>query len=333
MSMLKKTCLFLFVVPFFVSSQTPVASYIAPLASQSLLLDIQITETGIIAVGERGHVLFSENGENWQQQRVASLATLTGIETVAGNIWLVGHDATILHSQDEGQTWTLQYFAPELEKPLLDVAFFDELNGIAVGAYGLFLRTQDGGKKWTAEVHTELLNPDDMDYLEELKSEDPEFYKQELGAILPHLNRLSRSGDILYLAGEAGLLAFSEDQGKNWQRMQVDYAGSFFDIKKTLAGDLIAVGLRGNIFAYQQASLSWQALASGTTSTLNSIVNIDPTHSMIVGNNGAVVWLTAQKTEFKQTDDSKTITNAVVLGNRIIATSEVGIKTLANKGQ
>lgn len=307
-------------------------SFIAPLASQSLLLDITHNDKKFIAVGERGHILLSDTAEKWQQATVPSLATLNAVQAIADNIWVVGHDATILKSVDSGKTWTRQYFEPELEKPLLDIMFFDENNGIAVGAYGLFLRTENGGETWVKEIHIELLNPDDTEYLQELKEQDPEFYQQELASILPHLNRLSLSGSTLYLAGEAGLLASSQDQGKTWQRMYVDYVGSFFDIQKTQSGRLLAAGLRGNIFEWSNNLLQWQSLNSGTTSTLNSIVSVNSTTSLVVGNNGAMVWIHPQNINFVQMEDGKSLTNAVALENDIIAVSEVGVKSLKEGG-
>jgi photosystem II stability/assembly factor-like uncharacterized protein len=42
-------------------------------------------------------------------------------------------------------------WAPELERPLFDVWFEDERNGFAVGAYGYFLRSRDGGLSWHEE--------------------------------------------------------------------------------------------------------------------------------------------------------------------------------------
>ncbi len=80
----------------------------------------------------------------------------------------MGHDATILATQDGGLSWQQQFSSPELARPLLDVWFADSQNGIAVGAYGLFLRTTDGGQSWQKEFHPELLSQDDADYLADL---------------------------------------------------------------------------------------------------------------------------------------------------------------------
>ena len=321
----------LFFVPLLAFSQATNESFLAPLADKSLLLDIAHDEQHTIAVGERGHILLSAEGRQWQQVVVPTLATLTAVDFNQTQAWAVGHDATIVHSADGGLTWNLQYQAPELEKPLLDVLFFNAEHGIAIGAYGLFLRTQDGGKNWQKEIHPELLNPDDVEYMEELKQEDESFYLQELASIIPNLNRVSFDGTTLYLAGEAGLLATSDNYGKTWQRMEINYIGSFFDIQLTASGRLLAVGLRGNIFEWQQGH--WMALDSGTSFTFNSIVSVDSTTTLILGNNGAMLRLTGEQIEFTQNKDGKSLINAVVVGQNVIAVSEVGIKTWPSEGK
>ncbi len=115
-------------------------SWQAPLAAQSLLLDIEvIADNKLVAVGEYGHILLSTDGKTWQQAQVPSQATLTSVYFLNSRLgWAVGHDATILHSQDGGESWQVQQFLPQLEKPLFDIAFKDEQNGIAIGSYGLF---------------------------------------------------------------------------------------------------------------------------------------------------------------------------------------------------
>lgn len=320
----------LFFVSPLVLGQASNHAFIAPLASQSLLLDIAYQDSKYIAVGERGHILLSDNGANWRQVDVPSQATLTAVDLHHSLGWAVGHDASILHSQDGGLSWQLQYQDPTLEKPLLDVLFFDQQHGIAVGAYGLFLRTRDGGVSWQKETHAELLNPDDVEYMQELKQEDESFYQQELQSILPNLNRVSFDGTTLYLAGEAGLLARSQDLGLTWQRMDIDYVGSFFDVRMTSAGRLIAAGLRGNIFEYKDGQ--WQAVDSGTTFTFNSILSLDNDSILIVGNNGAMLTITGEQLSFKQAEDGKALTNAVAVGGQIIAVSEVGIKSWSEQG-
>jgi len=62
--------------------------------------------------------------------------------------WASGHDATILHSNDGGKNWVIQYEDFDFDAPLLSIHMFDELHGVAVGAFALSLRTSNGGKSW-----------------------------------------------------------------------------------------------------------------------------------------------------------------------------------------
>lgn len=302
----------------------------APLASQSLLLDIATSVKGrLISVGERGHILLSDDGEQWRQVEVPTDSSLTAVFTLDNHAWAVGHDAVILYSQDAGQSWQLQHFDAEKQKPLMDVLFFDQQHGIAVGAYGLFYRTRDGGQSWQPEMHPELLDPADVEYLEELRAEDVSLYEQELSAILPHLNRLSPADGKLYLAGEAGLLAVSEDRGQSWVPMEVDYYGSFFDIEQTPSGRLLAAGLRGHLFEYQEDA-GWQEIATGTKSSLNSIVVVDEQTTLVVGNNGYLIWLN-DGVQTQQTEEEKAVVNAIPYDGRLLAVTETGIKVVSKK--
>ena len=48
------------------------------------------------------------------------------------------------------------YAAPEQEQPLLDVGFQTTGRAMAVGAYGLYLDTQDEGRTWTSRIIASL---------------------------------------------------------------------------------------------------------------------------------------------------------------------------------
>ncbi|WP_242634944.1 YCF48-related protein [Alteromonas sp. KUL42] len=97
-------------------------SFIAPLVEQSVLLDID-ADTFVVIVGERGHVLISGDGENFTQKKVPTHSTLTSATVVGNHIWAVGHDAVILHSSDKGESWQVQNYQPDLQRPFLDVLF------------------------------------------------------------------------------------------------------------------------------------------------------------------------------------------------------------------
>ncbi|MDX1677500.1 WD40/YVTN/BNR-like repeat-containing protein, partial [Arsukibacterium sp.] len=164
------------------------AAYIMPLAEKSLLTDVQkVNNKFFVAVGERGHILLSPDGNEWQQAIVPVQSMLTAVHfTDELHGWAVGHDAVILKTRDGGSSWQLQQFIPEEDKPLLDVYFRDNQRGIAVGAYGLFYTTTDGGDTWEQALFIELAAEEDKEYLLELQQTDPEGYRTELTSILPH---------------------------------------------------------------------------------------------------------------------------------------------------
>lgn len=321
-------------------------AFIAPLADKSVLLDIAGKDY-VVVVGERGHILRSDTGERFAQVPAPTQATLTAVTTMGQNVWAVGHDAIILHSKDAGASWSVQHLQPEWERPLLDVLFFDENHGIAIGSYGLFLRTTDGGKSWASEQHITLVSEEDRLYLEDIKREDESFYEQELGSILPHFNRVSLHGAQLFIAGESGLLATSVDFGQTWQRYEVDYNGSFFDVVALNEQSMLAVGLRGNMFLFHPDS-GWQSVASCATSTLNSALVVDEKHLVAMGNNGTLVnfslpallssdtWDESvcganDKVQVTQLSTKVAVLNAITINDKTLAVTAEGLQQLAIK--
>ena len=92
------------------SASAPTSSIKMPKASQSLLLDIKQVDSKIVIVGERGHILTSQDqGESWVQADVPTAQMLTAVSFPNNEEgWAVGHDGNILYTQDGGETWVLQ---------------------------------------------------------------------------------------------------------------------------------------------------------------------------------------------------------------------------------
>lgn len=78
-------------------------------AKHSLLVDVAKAGTRLVAVGERGHILFSDDdGAQWQQAKVPSRVLLTSVYfSDDKHGWAVGHDATILASTDGGRSFAV----------------------------------------------------------------------------------------------------------------------------------------------------------------------------------------------------------------------------------
>ena len=305
----------------------------ARLASKSLLLDInKVGLDKLVAVGEHGHILLSSDAVNWQQAKVPVQATLTSVFFIDSMLgWAVGHDATILNTVDGGLTWQIQQYKPELQKPLLDVVFISATEGLAIGAYGLSFRTQDGGVTWKNEFHSEFLLPEDAEYLAELKQEDEEAYLDEASSILPHFNRLVIDGRTLYMVGEIGLIAKSNDFGKSWLPFDEIYQGSFFDMARTNQGNLLVVGLRGHVFRSLKNGTPWQQSQTNTTSLINDIVLSDDERIFLLANNGTLLESEddGQSYRLRIQKDGKALIAGVWFKGQLIAVSDVGVKKIS----
>lgn len=308
----------------------PKAAVIVPLAERALFTDVvTMGNSGFAAVGERGHILISADGQQWQQAQVPVQALLTSVYfTDADYGWAVGHDATILHTQDGGNSWQLQQFLPAMDKPLMDVYFFNRQQGLAIGAYGMFYTTDDGGVNWQSSFHLSLVSEDDQEYLAELAETDPEAYLLERESVLPHFNRLMVQDKQILMVGEAGFLAVSHDAGQNWQRLDAFYNGSLFDIHRTSQGTLLVAGLRGNLFRSDDDGESWQDISLPVSATLSSIIEDSSGQLYLTGNAGALLHSADDGLSFRDLSqaDGRAILNALPLANSLLLVTENGIK-------
>ena len=80
------------------------------LAARGLLNGLARAGQRIVAVGQRGHVLYSDDaGKHWQQADVPVSSDLVAVSFPdATHGWAVGHDGVVLHSADAGRSWTRQ---------------------------------------------------------------------------------------------------------------------------------------------------------------------------------------------------------------------------------
>jgi len=226
-------------------------------SSEVLLLDVDKAGERLVAVGSRGHIVYSDdNAETWVQAPVPTRQMLTAVDFVdERNGWAVGHDSLILHTSDAGETWEVQYRDPVLdesrdeqaggllERPLMDVWFRNANTGFAVGAYGLFLRTDDGGQNW-----------------EEL----PDLIDNEFGF---HYNAMTAVADTgLFLVGEMGTMYRSRDLGETWETIvDIPYDGSLFGASGTgKPGELLAWGLRGHMYRSADFGDTWEQIGLNT---------------------------------------------------------------------
>ncbi|MBU0522261.1 MAG: hypothetical protein KKC24_03535 [Gammaproteobacteria bacterium] len=243
-------------------------------ASKSLMLDVVHVGKRLVAVGDRGHILYSDDqGATWTQAKVPTRQLLTSVFFADDQHgWAVGHDAQILASEDGGATWTKQFEDLKRESPLLDVWFQDVNSGFAVGAYGALLTTTDGGKHWE-------------DASDRLDNEDQY-----------HLNGIAAIKDAgLFIVGEQGSMFRSADWGQTWEKLEGPYEGSLFGVIGTAqANTLLAYGLRGNLFRSTDFGTTWEPVELKATRGalefgLSGATLLDDGSIVIVGNGGSVI--------------------------------------------
>jgi photosystem II stability/assembly factor-like uncharacterized protein len=263
------------------------SSQLLPLAEKSLLLDGQVIGERIIVVGERGHILISEDqGLSWQQQEVPTRATLTSVFFVdPANGWAAGHDSVILQTRDGGRHWQEVYADPDDERPIFDLWFRDMNHGYAVGAYGLFLVTHNGGKDWEIvdfEPATMMVgeatngNPWDED-----EADIPvDFHFNQIAA--------TESGRV-FISAEAGNIYRSDDGCRTWISIPSPYEGSFYGTLPLDQNRLLAFGLRGHLFRSENAGSEWTEVYSDTQATLNDGVRLRDGRIVLAGLAGAVL--------------------------------------------
>jgi photosystem II stability/assembly factor-like uncharacterized protein len=269
-------------------------SVLAPLATRSLLLDAAISGEAIVAVGERGHVLRSlDQGNSWRQVTVPTRVTLTAVAFHPGGLgFAVGHDATILRTLDGGDSWQQVYHEPEEERPLLDTYIIDPQHVIAVGAYGFYLESFDGGSRWdfrdlNATDFGESATPAD--------GEEP--YPDDY-----HLNQFAVSGNgSWYMAAEAGNIYRSRDRGASWLRLPSPYAGSFMGILPLPEDRVLVFGLQGKLFYSNDGGESWQHKDTGAQATLTSALVLRDGRVLVTGYAGSVLTARGDLAEIQLT--------------------------------
>ncbi len=272
------------------------------LATTSPLFAITRAGARLVAVGQRGHVLLSDDdGASWRQAAVPVSVDLTAVHFAdAKNGWAVGHDGVILHSGDGGARWSLQLdgrqaaqrivdaYTPragsgnaELDAvlteakrmlaqgpdlPWLDVWFDDERNGFVVGAFNLVFATNDGGATW-APASDRVDNPKGY-HLYALRGSSP--------------------GGGLYAVGELGLVLRLDRTSKRFVAVPTPYKGTFFGV--LARGDLIlAYGLRGNAWRSLDGGRTWQKTETDVDTGLTGGAVFDDGRILLVSQGGQLL--------------------------------------------
>jgi photosystem II stability/assembly factor-like uncharacterized protein len=230
-------------------------------AARSPLTAVAAAGPHLVAVGQRGLVLWSDDGGvRWTQAAVPVSTDLTAVHLAsAGRGWAVGHDGVVLATADGGRSWARQLDrrtlgAPpggpdrsrtlgEAEASLLDTWFDDDRRGFAVGAFGLLLHTEDGGRSWTTWSD---------------RADNPRAL---------HLHAVRRVGGALLVAGEQGLLLRLDPAGRRLAALRVPPGGSLFGLTGR-GRTVVAFGLAGRAVRSGDGGSTWHPVATGVEEAL-----------------------------------------------------------------
>jgi photosystem II stability/assembly factor-like uncharacterized protein len=289
----------------------------SPIAAQTLFNGIAGAGKRLVCVGQRGHIVFSDDfGTSWSQAVVPVSSDLTAVTfPTPQQGWAVGHDGVVLHSSDSGATWIKQLdgraavqllarfygtypatderiakeikwqLAAGADKPLLSVWFENETTGFVVGAFNLIFHTIDGGKSWEPWLHK-------TDNITDL-----------------HFYAINAIGRDVYLCGEQGMVLKLDKTSGRFRALKVPYNGTFFGLTGK-AGALIAHGMRGNVFLSRDDGESWQKIQTGipwglTGSTLTAdgkiILLSQSGHLLVSKDDGASFFLVKLEHPFPAT--------------------------------
>ncbi|AQA19155.1 hypothetical protein BST95_13795 [Halioglobus japonicus] len=270
------------------------------LAAKSLIFTIRQYHGTWYATGHHGHILFSEDGgDSWTQAEVPVRSALLDIHFPTPELgWAVGHEGVILHSKDGGRTWEKQYdglrygtegleFYRQLaeqnpdddlypylmdemqfaidqgaDKPLFKVYFHDANYGHALGAYGMILRTEDGGQNWMHVLHS--------------MENDSFFHVFDFAP-------LTEEGKF-FLAGEAGLFMIGDAVAQKGSLVEnVPWEGSFFTAESAADGAIVLGGLRGRMFRTVDAGETWAEVQKPPGSSLVDSVTLKDGRMIFAG--------------------------------------------------
>jgi photosystem II stability/assembly factor-like uncharacterized protein len=299
-------------------------------ASKAVLLGAEQVGSRIVAVGERGIILLSDdNGSTWRQATVPVSVTLVAIRFVDVKTgYAVGHGGTVLTTHDGGETWTSVLDGKRIaelsleavkdsgdvvavrnaqrlidegaDKPLLDVCILNSSSLLVVGAYGLALSSTDSGRTWQP-LMAKLDNPKGL-----------------------HLYSLRANANRLIIAGEQGLLLYSKDSGRTFQKLKSPYKGSFFTAELLKNGNIVVAGLRGNVWRSHDDGKSWKQAPLGIPVNITGSTTLADDNVVLADQSGTVSIMNDREIVPLKTPQQPPINNVLALSNGGLMT--VGIQ-------
>jgi photosystem II stability/assembly factor-like uncharacterized protein len=269
------------------------------LAASSPILALTTAGKRIVAVGQRGHIVISDDGgRHWKQMPSPVSSDLLAVSfPTPSNGWAVGHGGVVLHTADGGSTWTRQLegrqaaaiarqhyedqlgaglkvdrilkhekdLAADGTQPFLDVYFESDTTGFVVGTFNRIYRTQDGGKTWTPWMDR-VENPDDL-----------------------HFYAIRGGANGIYMVGEQGMVWHLDTAAQRFVAVRTPYKGTLFGLVIEGPGQLMVFGMRGSLLRTADDGKTWETIATGSPAGITSGAVLQDGAIVLVNQAGGVI--------------------------------------------
>lgn len=277
-------------------------------APHRLLLDIYRVGTRLVAVGERGHIVYSDDsGRNWYQAEVPVQVTLTAVHFPdVQHGWAVGHDGVILHTKDGGQTWVKQLSGREggrlnlaHARRLLEESE-DELSDRVEDLEWKLAYWEEESERWGNPLLDVWFKNQTEGFV--IGAYGRFFETRDGGETwLPawdrienpdkwHLNAIGASKDTIFIAGEAGMLYRSRDGGKSWESLESPYEGSYLGIIASPENEFVlAFGIGARVARSTDIGKTWELFQTEAGAALSGGTVLSDGTVLVVSYSGAIL--------------------------------------------
>jgi photosystem II stability/assembly factor-like uncharacterized protein len=265
---------------------------------------ISIAKAGhrLVAVGEQGVIIYSDDsGQTWRQADVPVNIVITSIGfATPQDGWAAADYGVVLHTTDGGITWHVQLQGDKVlelmteaasqlaaadpnepdaqravrranifnsdgpDKPFLTVTALNSQKAIIFGAYRMTVITSDAGRSW-------------QDW--SLHVSDPVSHNMYGAAWI---------GSSLFIAGEAGTLLRSDDQGNTYTLLNSPTETTFLGVADAGGGAVLAYGVAGTAYRSTDKGQSWSAVNIPSQSDLTAAVKLKSNRLVMLTENGQI---------------------------------------------
>lgn len=293
------------------------------LAIKSWLVDVAAAGNRMVAVGQRGHILYSDDaGKTWRQASVPVSSDLTAVYfPTPTQGWAVGHDGVVLHSSDTGATWVKQLDGNQTGQLMLDY-FSKQLAAMPAPEPAAEAEEVDYSAEPAELSDYERLSllVDDAKRMEAEGADKPFldvwFENDKVGFIVGafnmifrtedggqswtpindraenpqgyHLNAIAVSGSDVFVVGEQGVVLKLNRSTQSFDAVPTPYQGSYFGVVAK-PGMVIIHGLRGHAFRSVDGGKTWKKIETGTDLAITASTIDEAGHVFLFSQAGHVL--------------------------------------------